>query len=179
MKYVTFLRGINVGGNSTVSMGELMKLLVSLGYSEVKTVLNSGNIIFESNEADDSKILRKLEENLETTFAFPIAVMLRRDSEIQSLIAVNPFKDIAVTPNIRCHITFLSEKQAGKAASSSVLVEDGFRVVRAFNREVCWLVDIASGKGTSDCMVILERQYGKRITTRTWNTVTKIGKLIT
>jgi len=77
MKYVAFLRGINVSGHHKVPMAELRKELTKLGFTNVITLLNSGNVIFESS-SDDAELLEKtIAEHLEKVFGFQIPVLIR------------------------------------------------------------------------------------------------------
>ncbi len=108
--YVALLRGINVGGKKSVKMEELRKALESLGLKSVKTVLASGNVLFETSEKDSEVLRKSIEEKLKKTFGFQINAILRKISEIQKLVDSNPFQKITVTPETRLYLTFLSEK---------------------------------------------------------------------
>ena len=65
MKYVAFLRGINVGGKNKIKMETLREVCVKLGFENVKTYINSGNIIFETSQSDDQKLAEQIEEAIE------------------------------------------------------------------------------------------------------------------
>lgn len=67
-KYVSFLRGINVGGKNKLPMEDLRKMAVSLGFENVKTYINSGNLIFETVETDDNELSKTLENAIQETF---------------------------------------------------------------------------------------------------------------
>lgn len=81
MIYVALLRGINVGGNKKVEMSKLKKVFESLGFTNVSTYINSGNVIFQSDKEDFSKI----EKSLEKTFGFEIKIVVRDTKNIQKL----------------------------------------------------------------------------------------------
>lgn len=74
MRYVALLRGINIGGKNKVSMGDLKTRLESAGFTNTMTYINSGNVIFDSEETDASKLIRKCEAIIEKNFGFPIRV---------------------------------------------------------------------------------------------------------
>jgi uncharacterized protein (DUF1697 family) len=150
MQYVAFLRGINVGGNTKVPMIDLKKAFEDLGYTDVKTVLNSGNVIFFGDEKKSSKI----EEKLEKVFGFKIFVVVRTADQIKKLISSTPFKATPQNPNTKLYVTFLSDQ------------------------DICNVINISEQKGTTDMMKNLEKEHGKMITTRNWNTVLSIGKLL-
>ena len=171
---VALLRGINVGGNSTVKMDELKKMFEDLGFTNVKTFLNSGNVIFESLPESLETLIHKIEDRLKQKFGFEIKVLLRTGEEIQTLIKREPFKNIQVTPDTRLNVTFLPEGSDASFRGS----DSNFQIVSAIDREICWLVTLVPGFGTPQVMSILEKQFGKQITTRTWKTVLKIGQLL-
>lgn len=72
MRYIALLRGINVGGNNKVPMGELKQSFLNEGFTHVLTYINSGNVLFETAESDQSKLTASIEAMLEKTFGFPI-----------------------------------------------------------------------------------------------------------
>lgn len=83
MKYVALLRGINVGGNRKVPMADLKSVFVDLGYADVITYINSGNVVFESEGAPD---LQKLQYTLESTFGFFIPTVIRDYDQIKFVV---------------------------------------------------------------------------------------------
>ena len=88
--YVAFLRGINVGGKSMLPMPELKLLCEKIGFLNVRTYINSGNVLFES-ELEEEVLIRKLEEALLRFMKNPIPVMVRSLEELESVLEVNPF----------------------------------------------------------------------------------------
>src|SRR5579859_1256345 len=107
--YIAFLRGINVGNHKIVKMEALKKIFEMLEFKNIKTVLNSGNILFETSRMDPANITKQIEEKLEQAFGYKIDVMVRSNIKIQSLVNTNPFKAITVTPLTRLYVTFLTE----------------------------------------------------------------------
>lgn len=87
--YAAFLRGINVGGKNTVSMPELRACFESLGYTNVRTYINSGNVIFDAGTGQRS-LERAIEPALEKQFNIPITVMVRSQAEVEQLLADVP-----------------------------------------------------------------------------------------
>src|SRR5579862_9205844 len=114
MKYVALLRGINVGGNKKVPMVELKKVFEDSGFSDVRTLLNSGNVVFSSTEKDVRVLTDKIEIRLEKEFTFHISVIVRTSDAIQSLVESDPFESIIVTSETRLYVTFFSEKPVSK-----------------------------------------------------------------
>ncbi len=176
--YVAFLRGINVVGNTMVRMDDLKKAFASLGFTKIRTVLASGNVVFETLKADQAVLTRKIEQKLQSTFGLEIAVMIRTAPAIQALIASKPFRKARLTAKTKCHVTFLSPDSESGLRISQRLQEKDFESFRESEGEVCSTVEISAVRGTSDLMKMLEKQFGRRITTRTWNTVERIGRIL-
>jgi uncharacterized protein (DUF1697 family) len=110
---------------------------------------------------------------LKGTFGYEVSVILRATQEIQDLVDSIPFKDIKVTPQTRLYVTFLSEKPKSSLKVPYESPEKDFKIVRVTNGEVCSVLTLGSNRGTIDAMDILEKEFGKKITTRNWNTVIK------
>lgn len=88
--YVAFLRGINVGGHSIVSMAELKQCLVGSGFQDVRTYINSGNVIFSAPATDPRTLEVTIEKQLQATFSLSIRVVIRTKEEMHKLIAAIP-----------------------------------------------------------------------------------------
>ena len=109
IKYVAFLRGINVGGKNKIKMEALRVSFDALGFENIKTYINSGNIIFETRQTNDKKLAEKIEKAIEIDFGLQIKTIVRSIDEIKNIIENNPFagqfendKDL--------HVFFLDEK---------------------------------------------------------------------
>jgi uncharacterized protein (DUF1697 family) len=92
-KLVALLRGINVGGHHKVPMAELKTLLTNLGCDNVKTILNSGNVVFETKKKDNAGLERIIEMALTEHFGFPIPVILIPHKQINELVNDDPFAE--------------------------------------------------------------------------------------
>lgn len=174
LRYVAFLRGINVGGHRKIKMEALRQVFESLEFQNVKTLLNSGNVLFETREVDPTAVVRKIEENLKETFGFEVRVILRTSREIQDLIDSDPFINITVSPQTRLYVTFLSEAPKSNLKIPYESPEKDFKIVSVTNGEVYSVLTLNSSRRTPDAMDILEKEFGKKTTMRNWNTVTKI-----
>src|SRR5690348_13983602 len=108
ISYVAFLRGINVGGRK-VFMEDLQNCFVSHGFSTVKTLIASGNVIFASEEKDEEKLRLAIEQMLLQKFGFPISVILRTTEEIESLLEKKPFSSAKIEKGTRLQITLFSD----------------------------------------------------------------------
>ena len=90
--FVALLRGVNVGGNNMISMSELKKSFEALGFANVSTYINSGNIIFESKESDARKLEKKIEQMLAREYDLNSKVVLRSFPELEKLVQSLPPK---------------------------------------------------------------------------------------
>jgi uncharacterized protein (DUF1697 family) len=173
--YVAFLRGINVGGNSLLKMSELKKAFEELGFQGVTSVVASGNVVFRA-EGKLRPEKKQLEASLAKTFGLPIVVILRTQLQISELIALNPFKKLSA--QIKLQVSFLAEPIKPKGTFPTQLPAEDFKVVQVSPGEVISAVDLTSKARTPELMTFLEKQFGKGITTRTWNTLEKIDALL-
>jgi len=174
ISYIAFLRGINVGGNKKVSMDRLGKAFESLGFENVKTLLASGNVLFETRTSDARALSETIEQKIKQTFGLDVHVILRTRRDIQKLVGFKPFENIRVTPRTRLFVSFLSEKPRTTLKIPYQSPDRSFRILRLIGCDVCSVLTLGPqwAKNLRQ-MDILEREFGKKITTRTWNTVQK------
>lgn len=173
-KYVAFLRGINVGGNKKVPMAKLTEVLKKDGFTNVKTLLASGNILLESDLSSTEAIRKKVEAVIEKTFGFTSHTIVRKFADLEKLSKSEPFAKIKVTKDMRLYITFLSEKPKSKLKTPWASADKDYTILKVTDGEICSVLDLSKGMGTVDSMAILEKEFGKNITTRNWNTVQKL-----
>ena len=176
MRYVAFLRGINVG-KRRVKNDELGRVFDDLGFKNVKVLIASGNIIFDADERDEAKLTTTVEDGLEKALGYQVSVMLRSAPEVRQMLDREPFKGITVTKETRLYVTLL----AGKASSTLTLphasADGSFKILSREDREVYSVLTLSESGRTVDLMGVLEREYGKSATTRNWNTIQKIAAL--
>ncbi len=171
-----FLRGINVGGNVLVKMADVKKIFESLGFSKVRTVLASGNIVFETEETSTRKITASITQALEKKYQRTIVVIVRTIDDVRKLADTKPFQKIEVTPATRLYITFLSEKPTSVLTIPYVSPEKDFTILKVTETEIISVLTVTEKHGTTDAMNIIEKEFGKNVTTRNWNTIEKILK---
>jgi uncharacterized protein (DUF1697 family) len=175
IKYAAFLRGINVGG-VTVKMDKLKKTFEANGFTHVKTLLASGNVLFTAPSTSASALAQKIEKKLETAFGREIGVFVRKIEELQRLAEADPFAGIKVTPQTRLYVTFLAEKTTSSLKIPYETPDQNFRIIRATASEVCSALTLSPNSRTVDLMSLLEKEFGRKVTTRNWNTIEKILK---
>ncbi len=173
IRYVALLRGINVGAKM-VKMEIVRNLMATMGYENVKTLLNSGNVLFDSAEKDITQLTEKLENVYEKEFCFHIDVILRKMEDIVHLVESEPFKDFTLTPQTRFYVTFLSEPPKNKVDVSDLPPDNGFQIIKILDDVVLSVLTLSPANKTGDAMKKSSDAFGKKITTRNWNTVKKI-----
>jgi uncharacterized protein (DUF1697 family) len=168
-RLVGLLRGVNVGGKNKLPMGELRELFESLGHSEVSTFIQSGNVIFTSN---DSLTPKELEAAIESRFGFQITVILRTPAELERVVKANPFR--SADPS-KLHVGFM----AGKPATAVVarLDNERFRPEEFAVRGAELYLHLPNGMARTKLPAYLDRQLKIPTTVRNWNTVKKLIEL--
>ena len=173
------MRGINVGGHKPVKMADLRAAFEGMGVHKVKTVLASGNVVFEAPPGarlpgNGLGLTAHVEQHLQQTFGHRIAVALRTVADLQRLVDSDPFKGVAMTPDARLYVTFLSDPAKSRPDFAYDAPEGDLRIVRVGPGEVCSMLTLSPARGTTELMALLEREFGGGVTTRNWNTVGKV-----
>ncbi|MGH9788725.1 MAG: DUF1697 domain-containing protein [Candidatus Acidiferrales bacterium] len=175
MTYAAFLRGINVGGHKVMQMVPLGRAFESLGFKKVRTLLASGNVLFSAPATNRGQLVARIEAGLKETFGGEISVILRNLDELQALADLHPFQRIRVTPRTRLFVTFLPEKPRTRLKIPYLSPDKSFRILLLTRGEVCSVLTLGPQWSRNlRQMNVLEREFGKRITTRSWNTVVRL-----
>jgi uncharacterized protein (DUF1697 family) len=107
-RYIAFLRGINVGGR-VVKMERLRQLFTELGFTNVRSYINSGNIFFDTNEKDRQVLTGMIERHLHSTLGYEVPVFLRTAAEVETILEQAPFKDIEQAEDRRYCVIFTDD----------------------------------------------------------------------
>lgn len=174
-QYVAFLRGINVSGHHKLPMAELRKEMERLGYKNVVTILNSGNVLFDDPSNDISTIDTTISEHLEKVFGFPVPTVVVNADLIDRFIEQNPFEDIAVTKDIRLYVSFLQEEPEVDLPLPWSSDNGSYKIIAMEDKAIFSVLDL-SVNNTPKAMEALEKLFGKGITTRNRNTLDRIKK---
>ena len=108
--YISLLRGINITGNKIVRMADLKALYESLGFSDVTTYIQSGNVIFGSRSNDPDAVAEKIMAGVKKKFGFDVTILIRRPDEMKSIIRKNPFIGRKNLNEQGLYVTFLQHK---------------------------------------------------------------------
>lgn len=173
--FIAILRGINVGKNRKVLMADLKILLSNFGLSNIRTYIQSGNVIFDCNSLNESDLANKLKQLISEKFGFTIPVIIRSAEEFQELYINNPFLSNSEIEQL--HLTFLAEEpQAAHLSKINALAfsPDEFSVI---GQDV--YIKCAGGKysDTKLSNSFFESKLKLSATTRNWKTVEKLVEL--
>lgn len=173
MRYVALLRGINVGGNTMIKMETLRNTIAGLGFENVVSYINSGNLAFDVAKTGEDILIEKLENAVETDFGKPVPVMIREQAAISDIVANNPFEG-QFESHKEMHVLFLKEEMpADKAAQ---LQESAFPGERysVKGREI--YAHLPSGVAESLLTKgVIDKKLKVVFTGRNWRTVNKLA----
>ncbi|MBJ7882810.1 DUF1697 domain-containing protein [Gelidibacter salicanalis] len=173
MKIIGFLRGINVGGHHKVPMADLRDKLIELGCHKVRTLMNTGNFVFETKQSNIKNLENSIESSLSQSFGFPIPVILRHQKEISDLVAASPFATINIHKEIRLYVSFLKSRSKIELTAPYHSDDKAYNILSVQNNTIFSVLDLSTTTTTKG-MNELEKLFGKNITTRNWNTIKKI-----
>lgn len=165
MKYIALLRGINVGGNHMVEMIRLNTMFTALGYSKVKTYLNSGNIVFESDQRPDQEsIIKKLYRE----FGFVIPTLIKSQKEMREIVRSIPESWCNDTEQ-RTDVAYLFDSIDSDAIIDKLPVDRAFVDIRYTNGALFWHVE-RKNVNKSKLIKLIGHAYYKYMTIRNINT---------
>ncbi len=167
--YAAFLRGINVGGRSQIRMDDLRRAFESLGFLNVKTVLTSGNVLFETPGGSVDGLAGDISRKLSGTLGRDVFVIVRPLVDIRELVDSQPFNDVR-EPGARLFVTFFPHESSVKIKRDA----EGYRIMSVADGVMCSVLLERPGVGAADLMGAIEKELGKNVTTRSWNTVTRL-----
>lgn len=173
--YIALLRAINVGGHKPVPMAELRDLLTRLEFGNVQSVLQTGNLVFESN-AGGEKVERLLESEAKKRLKLETDFFVRSARDWQAIVQRNPFPGEAKRDPAHLLVVFLKDAPAGASVTGLQAAITGPEVVRAVGKQA--YITYPNGIGRSRVtLALIERMLGTRGTGRNWNTILKLGAL--
>jgi len=174
-KHVAFLRGINVGGHHKVPMVELRTTFEELGLKNIETILNSGNVIFESDNSNLDLLEKEISKKLASKFGFSIPTILRKVEFLNEINSDSPFANITITKDIRLYISFLKNDVSSDLKLPWSSDDKSYQILEKRDDTIISVLDL-SLSNSPKAMTALEKFYGKEITTRNWKTIERILK---
>lgn len=172
------MRAINVAGHASVRMSDVRDAFAAAGCRNVRTYIQSGNVIFESPARDAAATLRKVRGRLRNLLDDEPHIVLRTVREIEDLVKRAPFKDVQAEPGIKLYVAFLSQKPRIKPRFPLVSSKEALEAVAMSDREV-FVVSRRKKNGFFGFPNnFIEHELEVSASTRNWSTVTKIVEFV-
>jgi uncharacterized protein (DUF1697 family) len=168
-RYVAFLRGVMP---TNASMPALKAAFEAAGFTEVKTVLSSGNVVFDAKAATEASLERKAEAAMKERLGRAFPTLVRPVEALRALLASDPYRGFRLEAGAKRVVTFLRAEPKGTIRLPVEL--HGARILHRQGREV-FTAYVRTPKGPV-FMVLIEKTFGKEVTTRTWETVVKVAR---
>ena len=171
---IALLRAVNVGGTGRLAMADLRDFFGELGFGNVRTLIQTGNVVFESDEMSGAELEAFLEAEAAERLGLETTFLIRTPGEWERLIGGNPFPEKAKDDPRRLFAMALKEPPNAKAVNALECAIPGPERVRVSGKHL--YIDYPTGVGTSKLTnVLIERKLQTRGTARNWNTVLKIA----
>lgn len=167
--YAAFLRGVMP---MNAKMPELKAAFEAAGFSEVRTLLSSGNVVFSAPSAPVASLQRKAEAAMQQRLGRAFLTFVRPINGLRELLASDPYRDFRLKPGSKRILTFLRERPGAKLR---LPIEADRARILALKGGVVFSAYLPNPKGPV-FMTLLEKTFGKEQTTRTWDTVAKVAR---
>lgn len=174
--YIAILRGINVSGKNIIRMAELAELLKGIGFENVQTYIQSGNVIFNYHESAPEVITATIQKMIFENFQFRVPVIVLTFGELEIVIAGNPFIDEPTVDKSKLHVTFLSKIPDLEKIEKALQILNPPDEIHA--GEKAFYIYCPGGYGrTKFNNGFFEKKLGTIATTRNWNTTLELLRL--
>jgi uncharacterized protein (DUF1697 family) len=173
MTHIALLRAINVGGH-TVSMERLRGLFAELGCKNVRTLIASGNVVFDAGSKKPAALESAIEKHLERALGYEVSTFVRTHDEISAIVSHEPFPRPVIDKAHALWIGFLKEPPATEAARKLTALRCATDDFHIHGREVYWLRRVTSSESKIAGNAV-ERALGAALTARNITTVTKLA----
>ena len=174
--FVSLLRGINVAAQKTIRMADLKALYEQLGFSHVRTYLQSGNVVFESPDQAAETLAETIEAQIERSFDFPVSILMRNGRELQQVIDSNPFLHGRNEDPGRLYVTFIKSSLSLSKVSSLKIPEGEMDEFVVSEKEIFLFCPNGYGR-TKLSNTFFEKKLDLTATTRNWNTVLALRQM--
>jgi uncharacterized protein (DUF1697 family) len=172
--YVVLLRGVNVGGARPLPMAGLRDALTAAGHRDVRTYVQSGNVVL-SSRASAASVTTTVHREIADVFGLDVPVVVRTAAELADVAAHNPFHRAGADPGRQLHVAFLAARPADRAVETLDPHRAAPEELHVRGREIyLWCPD---GLGRSKVLTGVERALDTAITVRNWRTVTELLRL--
>jgi uncharacterized protein (DUF1697 family) len=173
---IALVRGINVGGHRPVAMSDLREIVAGLGFADVRSILQSGNLIFRSDARRTDSLETILEAEAKRRLKLEADFIVRSAKEWKEVVARNPFRKEAERDPGHLVVMFLKSAADSNDVKAVQAAITGPEIVRADGMQVYIVYPEGIGRSRLTNAVI-EKKLGRRGTARNWNTVVKLGAI--
>lgn len=175
--YLALLRGINVGGNNIIKMADLAACFERMGFADVETYIQSGNIMFRADEPDSARLTGRIEGALSDAFHYDSRVVVVTHRRLKNVVEGAPRQFGKAASRYRYDVIFLKEPLTARVAMKSVSVKDG--VDRAYEgMGVLYFSRLVAKAAQSRLPRIIKLPVYQNMTVRNWNTTTALLALM-
>jgi uncharacterized protein (DUF1697 family) len=178
--YLALLRGINVSGKKIIKMEEFRNLMESVGYGNVKTYIQSGNVIFESDSTSKIKIGASIEALIEGHYGFDVTVFVLDIKDIEKAIDNNPFvsqRQPEGAGSKKLYVTFLSENPSNERMQALREAPIGHDLIEVVDDVLYFKLETKASESKLSNSLI-ESKLKLKATTRNWNTTLKLFEML-
>ena len=172
--YIALFRGINVGGRNKLPMGELVKALEGLGLREIKTYIQSGNVVFQSEEENIAELSERMSNAIKKSHGFMPKTIILRLEEIESAMQANPYPEAENVPKT-LHLYFLTTEPENPNIETLENIKTESE--RYTIKERVFYLHAPDGIGRSKLAANVEKGLGVSATARNWRSVCKIYEM--
>jgi uncharacterized protein (DUF1697 family) len=176
--YISMLRGINVGGHRKIRMADLKNLYETLGFKEVVTYIQSGNVIFQAEAVSNTFLLtQQIEKVIAATYPFTVPVLVRTKTELDNVLISNPFLKDSASNTEKMYVTFLDEMPDALLLDKIKNLDYAPEQFIILGKDV--FLDTADYGKTKLSNHFFETKLKVRATTRNWKTIQQLAVLAT
>ena len=174
--FIALLRGINVGGKNIIKMEQLKQVFVDMGFSDVKTYIQSGNVIFRTSESDKLKLADRIENQLQNDFSIEIKTLVLTAADLLETVENAP-KNFGTEPDkFRYDVWFLLPPKKVNDIVPNLHLRERVDFLQA-GKNVIYTSRLTSQIGKSSFSKIAQMQFYRNLTIRNWNTTTALLEL--
>jgi len=174
--YIALLRGINVGGKNIIKMEMLKQCFAEMVFFDVKTYIQSGNVIFKTEETDKLKLTKNIENQLKKTFSAEIKILVITADELVETIENAPENFGTEPEKFRYDVWFLLPPVTANNIVQNICLREGVDFLQA-GKNAVYTSRLTNQMGKSYLSKIMKTPIYKNFTIRNWNTTTKLLEL--
>lgn len=176
-RHVALLRGINVGGNNIIKMADLRARFEAMGFIEVETLIQSGNVVFSSKAAGRARLTGSIEEALSAAFGYASRVVVVSAQELALVVAQAPAGFGTQPATYRYDVLFVKEPLTPADALAQVTAKSGIDAVHA-GAHALYFRRLISKAAQSQLTKLAQRPVYQSLTVRNWNTTTRLLQMV-